>query len=81
MEPGVSFFLPPRGFFGCGGAAAAGEGDTSATGSAGPGPGRFDVGGNLDGSLNAKTQESSELDAETEWSKHNKGLLDDLGLD
>mmetsp|Transcript_13397 Transcript_13397/g.57084 ORF Transcript_13397/g.57084 Transcript_13397/m.57084 type:complete len:341 (+) Transcript_13397:381-1403(+) len=39
-EPGVSFFLPPRGFFGCGGAAAAGEGDTSATGSAGPGPAR-----------------------------------------
>jgi len=45
---------------------------------AGPGP---DVGTNRDGRTNAKTQESSDLDAETEWSKHNKGLLDDPGLD
>jgi hypothetical protein len=45
---------------------------------AGPGP---DVGTNRDGRTNAKTQESSDLDAQTEWSKHNKGLLDDLGLD
>ena len=58
-----------------------GGGDDPLEPPAGPGPGRIDVGGNLDGSLNAKTQESSELDAETEWSKHNKGLLDDLGLD
>jgi hypothetical protein len=58
-----------------------GGGDDPLEPPAGPGPSRIDVGGNLDGSLNAKTQESSELDAETEWSKHNKGLLDDLGLD
>ena len=34
-----------------------------------------------DGDARARTQESSDLDAETEWSRHNKGLLDDLGLD
>ena len=34
-----------------------------------------------DGDARARTQESPDLDAETEWSRHNKGLLDDLGLD
>ena len=33
------------------------------------------------GRARARTQEISDLDAEMEWSKHNKGLLDDLGLD
>lgn len=57
-----------------------GGGDDPLEPPAGPGPGP-DVGTNRDGRTNAKTQESSDLDAETEWSKHNKGLLDDLGLD
>ena len=33
------------------------------------------------GRARARTQEILDLDAEMEWSKHNKGLLDDLGLD